>query len=100
MLPTGSRPLPPRREDRDRAVRDALERARSRGAAPRLRPDQHIAGLVTRQGIFADHDPAEPGTLPTGWQVLGLGLWAGFTAGLLMRAWRARGGLGGAAEQD
>lgn len=72
-----------------------MEAARDRREAPRLTPDQRIAGLVTRRGIFADHDPGHAGHLWTRWEWLGLVFWAAAVAGALARAWHVRGGLEG-----
>lgn len=56
--------------------------------APRLSPDERIAGLISRVGRFARIDPATPGTLPSWPQVAGVAAWAAFTAGCGVAAWR------------
>lgn len=83
----------------DRAVGDVIAAALARGKAPRLAPDQRIAGLVTRQGIFEQRDPRVAGRLWGRWEWLGLLLWALMVVGALVRAWRAHGGPRAMADQ-
>lgn len=56
--------------------------------APRLSPDDTIAGLMTRSGRFARIDPSRAGTWPSWPKVAGVAAWAGFTAGCAWVAWR------------
>jgi hypothetical protein len=62
--------------------------ASSARRAPRLAPDETIAGLMTRTGGFARIDPSKPGTWPSWPQVAGVLAWAVFTGGCAWAAWR------------
>ena len=57
--------------------------------APRLGPDQRIAGHVTRVGRFRRIDPSKGRQGPSRWALLGRLGWALLVAGSLRRAWRA-----------
>lgn len=56
--------------------------------APRLRPDQRIAGHVTRVGRFRRLDPAKGRRPPTFWALLGRLGWAVLLVESLRRARR------------
>jgi hypothetical protein len=57
--------------------------------APRLGPDQRLAGHITRLGRFRAIDPKSPRPLPSLARVLGVAGWAILTAESLRRARRA-----------
>jgi hypothetical protein len=69
--------------------------------APRLAPDQRIAGHMTRVGRFRRIDPGTPQRPPTLSALLGRLGWAVLVEESLRRAWkRSRAGGGGAVPPD
>jgi hypothetical protein len=70
----------PRHTRQAGAARPHLQRA------PRLRPDQYIAGSITRVGRFVDIDPLKGRSLPTLMQVTAVAAWAALTIESFRRA--------------
>lgn len=70
-------------------TRGAAGRASRR--APRLAPDERLAGYLTRRGRFTRLDPSRGRELPGRWKWLGAALWVAWMAYPFWRAHRAAG---------
>ncbi|QBI18327.1 hypothetical protein ER308_01235 [Egibacter rhizosphaerae] len=58
--------------------------------APRLAPDERLAGYITRRGRFARKDPSKGRKLPGRWKWLGALLWVAWLAYPFWQGWRER----------